>query len=302
MNIRWKDLALAFFLAVGLWYMVSGSEKIDTQIDVRLDYKGIPSDMIVLDGMVNRVSVRLRATAGVARAMYGRDYLFSMDLSSVVKGVNDLPIPVRQLPFLGGVEVMDIQPSSIILTVDVIEARDVPLSLDLTTDLPPDYTVTATLDREMITVKGPSGKMVSIEGLTLPLHIDGVPKEGKSVVTKQVPLPDDLVANPANVVVSLLVEVDRKRMEFDVPVTVLDTSGNVVDLGEQQVRVVVDVPKSMATPKILEQAIKAEATLPEVFPGPSADALIPVVVRLPLSCNLVQVEPKALVFPAPVFE
>ena len=299
MSIRWKDLGLAFLLAVGLWYLVSGSEKIETQIDVRLDYKGIPANMVVQGGMVNKVAVRLRATAGVARAMYGREYMYSMNLASVIQGENILQIPVSQLPFLGGVEVIDVQPHSIILQVDTIETRDVPISLALTTDLPPDYTVTAFLDKEMVTVKGPSGSMKKLESLVVPLHVDGAPQEGKSVVIKQIPSPQDMEVIPPTTRVNLEIEVARTRMDFEIPVAILDADGNKVDLGKHLVRIVVDVPKSMATTKVMSQALLAEASLPPgvaTTPEALADILIPVVGRLPLSCNLVQVEPKALTF------
>ena len=305
MNIRWKDLGLAFLLAVGLWYLVSGSEKIETQIEVRLDYRGIPGNMIVQSGMVNKVAVRLRATAGVARAMYGREYMYSMNLASVVQGENILQIPVEQLPFLGGVEVIDIQPHSIVLQVDTVETIDVPISIALTTDLPQDYTVTAHLDTEMVKVKGPSGLMKTLESLVVPLHVDGAPNEGKSSVTKQIPLPQDLEAIPPTATVALEVEVARKRMDFEVPVTILDADGNKVDMGKHLVRIVADVPKSMATVKAMGQALQAEASLPHgavATPEGLANVLVPVVVRLPLSCNLVQVEPKALTFRNPEHE
>ena len=299
MSIRWKDLGLAFLLAVGLWYLVSGSEKIETQIEVRLDYKGIPGNMVVQDGMVNKVAVRLRATAGVARAMYGREHMYSMNLASVVQGENIMQIPVNQLPFLGGVEVIDVQPHSIILQVDTIETRDVPISLALTTDLPPDYTVKASLDKEMVTVKGPSGSMKKLESVVVPLHVDGAPQEGKSVVIKQIPHPQDMEVIPPAARVNLEIEVARTRMDFEVPVAILDADGNRVDMGKHLVRVVVDVPKSMASTKVMGQALLAEASLPPgvaVTPDALAGILIPVVVRLPLSCILVQVEPKALTF------
>ena len=63
MNIRWKDLGVAFVLAVILWYGVSGSEKLETQVDVRLEYKGAPQGLVIREGLINKVEVRVRASA-----------------------------------------------------------------------------------------------------------------------------------------------------------------------------------------------------------------------------------------------
>lgn len=290
MTIRWRELGVAFLLAISLWYLVTGSEKIETQIDVRLDYKGIPANLIVREGLVTKVAVRVRATAGVARAMYGREYMYSMNLSSLVKGENTLPVPVSQLPFLGGVEVIDITPPSITLVVDAIETKSVPLKLEFHSALSQDYTAKATLEPDLVTLKGPSQALLGIQSVKLPFIVDGEPLEGDSLLSKDIPLPEGIEATPSKVQVALTVKINRKRMEFDVPVTLIDQTGG-YDSTTRRVRIVADVPLSIATAKDLREVVQAEATVPSDI---SQNPLVPVVVRMPLSCNLVQVEPKSL--------
>ena len=99
MSIRWGDFFLAFVLAFAFWYGVSGSEKLESHIDVRLDYRGVPANLTVRDGKVNKVNVRLRASAGMLRSMYEREYMLSVNLSGIEKGENIIPIPINQRPF-----------------------------------------------------------------------------------------------------------------------------------------------------------------------------------------------------------
>ena len=82
MAIQLKELIIAIFLAIFLWYGITGSEKVESYIDVRLDYSGVPAGLVVTEGRVNKVTVRVRASEGLLRSAYDRDRTLVIDLSS----------------------------------------------------------------------------------------------------------------------------------------------------------------------------------------------------------------------------
>ena len=54
------SLLVAFAVAVGMWYVVSVRDRLEVQLEVGIEYNGIPSGLVVTDGLVSKVQVRLR--------------------------------------------------------------------------------------------------------------------------------------------------------------------------------------------------------------------------------------------------
>ena len=115
-----KYILLSLLLAVGLWYVVIGSAQVEAQFDLRVDYRGLPEGLVVRDGMVNRISVRLRGPGELLRGLHSRDLAYTVDLSEVKKGANVLPLSVDSLTDLKSYEVVDVSPSRLVLEVDAL--------------------------------------------------------------------------------------------------------------------------------------------------------------------------------------
>ena len=67
-------------------------EQIERVVEVRLDYKGLPTGLIVTGGQLNKVSVRLRGPQELLRSMTNREISYTMDLSGVTPGKNVIPL------------------------------------------------------------------------------------------------------------------------------------------------------------------------------------------------------------------
>lgn len=199
MKIRWKELILSLIMAIGLWYSVSGSEKIETQIEVRVDYRGIPSNLAISEGIISKVKVRVKASAGQIATLYNRDSpAFLMDLSGLVKGENILPIPISKFPFWGGVEVIDVVPSNIILEVDAVKSKKVPLTIDLvnlTKNQKKELSVS--VEPSVVTIKGPEEMIDALSSLAVrcPVLTSGDSHYLKVAVST----PDNVDAQPMQV-------------------------------------------------------------------------------------------------------
>ena len=60
-NSRWQTLfsaLLSLVIATGLWYLVVGRDHVETQVELRVEYRGLPSGLVVGDGLINQLSVR----------------------------------------------------------------------------------------------------------------------------------------------------------------------------------------------------------------------------------------------------
>ena len=68
------SLLVAFAVAVGMWYVVSVRDRLEVQLEVGIEYNGIPSGLVVTDGLVSKVQVRLRGPEILLRSINGRAY------------------------------------------------------------------------------------------------------------------------------------------------------------------------------------------------------------------------------------
>ena len=288
MNIRWKDLGIAFVLAIILWYGVSGSEKLETQVDVRLEYKGAPQGLVVREGLINKVEVRVRASAGLLRSLNKRTYSYSLDLSSITKGRNVLPIPTNELPFWGGIEVIDVTPAVIELYADSLEKKTLPISVILRGAPPKDVTVSAQLTPDYVEVSGPSELILPLGPINLtaatPSEFSEKPLEQKFPL----PIADGVIASARETVLTLTMEADRAPVTVTRQVELLDPLINATVVEPKSVTLSLLVPASQEKLAAKNSAIKVVLETGKTTPG---NHRLPVRVLLPQGFKLVSTEP-----------
>lgn len=284
---RWKELLIAFLMAFVLWYGVTGSEKVESQVDVRVDYRGLPQGLTVSSGFVGRVSARLRAPAGMIRSLTSRDYAFFMDLSGVHKGENVLPVSLSHLPFRSGVEVMEVNPSRIVLEVDELARKTVPLEAVVSGALPGDMGATVTFEPQEVTVSGAAGLLRAVDRLRVPVQLDGLP-EGETVATRVLPLPEGLDASPVDVRLTVTVGVKHKRVKVTRQVEVHAQAGFGRFVRPDKVTLTLNVPESAAGKAASNPGIRAFVDLASQGLGSHT---VPVQLNLPERTELVGVDP-----------
>ncbi|MCC8193226.1 MAG: hypothetical protein LIP28_01075, partial [Deltaproteobacteria bacterium] len=98
-GIRWTSACIAFCLAVTLWYAVTVRDKVETWVDVNVQFKGAPENLVISEGLINKVAVRIRVARGLSRSLTGREASMVVDLSKITRGSNAIPITRDFLPF-----------------------------------------------------------------------------------------------------------------------------------------------------------------------------------------------------------
>lgn len=119
---------LSFIVAIGLWYNVSVYDVIVAQVDVRIDYKGRNDNLIILDGLVNSLKVRMRGPKTLIRAMTAGDLAYTIDLSNIKKGKIVIPFNINAIDDkMRSIDVIEIYPQQLDLVVDAMANRVVKL-------------------------------------------------------------------------------------------------------------------------------------------------------------------------------
>ncbi|MDR1685166.1 MAG: hypothetical protein LBR82_01770 [Desulfovibrio sp.] len=283
----YKELLLAFTLALALWYGMSGSEKLESQLEVRVEYRGLPQGLVVRKGYIGKVSLRLRASAGVLRSVSERDFSVQMDLSGVHEGENMLAVNPAYLPNRGGIEVIEVVPSRIELHVDSLVSRTVPLTALVQGAVPGDMELTAAFVPPEVKISGAASLIRDIDKLEIPVHIELPLVPGTKESRRTLPLPDGVDAAPADVAV--VVQAGMKRRQVGIVRNVMldaEASDGRVAV-PNKVRITVRLPESAAVGAVSDPNLRAY-----VRPGHDAGAsLLPVQVDLPAAVELVSVDP-----------
>lgn len=292
MKLRWRELVIAFLLAVGIWYIVTGSEKVVSQIEVRADYRGLPQGLVVRGGTVSKVSVRVRASVGMLHSISSRDFAFFVDLSPVKKGENILPININQLVLPGGVEVIDVSPSRIYLEVDTAESKSVPLVAEIRGELANDYTAEAKVIPPEVKISGASSQVAGINRLVMPVAVDNTLLPGTTESKRLIPLPEGVDCTPSEATISLHIGIRRKLASVSRPVIVAGPDQLTLSARPDKVQITLAVPDSLAGKVPTNDGIKATVQLENDDDG---SYVLPVQVTLPEGIELVKVEPARVV-------
>lgn len=103
------SLLVAVLAAVSMWYVVSVRERLEAQLEVTLDYYGIPANLVITDGLINKAVVRLRGPETLLRSVTQSKLIQAVNLSHIKKGVTMVPLTAEHLgPGFRAFELIDV--------------------------------------------------------------------------------------------------------------------------------------------------------------------------------------------------
>ncbi len=245
------SIMLSFVIASGLWYFVVGRDHIDTQIDLRVEYRGLPSGLTILDGAVSQLSVSLRGSEELLKGIRSRGMTYTVDLSSVQKGANQFPVQLSELPEFKdrGVEIVEVSPSRIVLQIDAVLERIVFLEqriLPLPKDSP--YVVSrVSLTPSSVTVKGAESRIGTLEKLaTVPHDPSKNASEGRHTEQIAVNAPAHVEVTPPVATLSYYITPKTVSVRRHLPVEIEGVEGD-FEFSPSEVDVVLNVPEKQST-------------------------------------------------------
>lgn len=290
------SVLLSLVIATGLWYLVVGRDHVETQVDLRVEYRGLPDGLIIREGMVNHLSVRLRGSAELLRNLHTRDLVYTVDLSGVQKGANALPLAVDALPDFKAFEILEVVPSRLVLEIDALTERVVPLEnkmLPLPEDSP--YIIShIILEPSFVTVKGPETQVNSLDRLIVVYDPTKNASEGPHEANVAIVAPSQVEVTPPVTTLRYSLEMKTETVTLHRSIQ-LDGENGEYRFSPNSAAVTLSVPETLVEDKDYLDAVRVIIRPPsDMQTGDSAE--LPPLVMLPSGAKLEQIEPALVNF------
>ncbi len=281
------SMLLALIIAMGMWYFVSVRDRLEAQVEVNLDYIAIPSHLMVTDGLINKIVVRVRGPATLLRSITRTNLIQAVDLSSIKKGTTIVPLGAENL---GGrfraFELIDISPPRIVVNADNIMERSVPVRAEIESPL---HSGALTVENVSVTpatvqLRGPENIISGISHVPLTIMLD--PKAAGTTIQSTIALdtPSLVTPSPALVKVQYTITSGRTVLTRRCKVGFVGGPHSQYTVDPQEIDVLIEVPEALAKNSRYLKEMDVSVAVPDIQPGESAQ--LPLHFRLPEGMTL----------------
>ncbi len=245
MTSKWYSRVLALFLAVVSWYLVTGKERVETWVKVKLEVAGLADGLVLRGNPRDSLDVLVRGPKGLVRKIEPGALVYTLDARKLVAGTNTVVVEPSAIPLAKLFEVAEVRPSKLELDVERRLAKTVPVRAVFQDASSRDYKLTVGIDPPQVTVTGPESvvqplKEVHVQPLTLPDE-----PSGKFDVLSNLVLPDQVEASPRLVKTTVQYQMNQREVALDVPVRVVYQGRGAATVDPASVQLRVKVPVAL---------------------------------------------------------
>lgn len=173
-NLRLKVFAL--LMALVLWALVMGEQGAERAVSVRVEFRNMPRDLVLVSRSDGTVLLRVRGPRRLLAALKMDEVGVSLTGRPVAEGATTVSLaPGDVLGIPRGVEVVEISPRSLQLQMEAIVRRDVQI-LPLIEGTPGAGFVVRQirLEPDAVQIAGPRSEVGRIQqAYTLPVSVEG---------------------------------------------------------------------------------------------------------------------------------
>jgi len=222
-NFGLKVLALT--IAVGLW--IAGHRDIERAIEVPVEFRNIPSDLMLLDNRIDYVVLRFNGPRTLVSTLDPDDLKLSLDLTGAKPGEVSYPLGAGSFKIPRGVQVARITPPVVHLRLEPLGRRSLPVGVKFAGKPAAGYRIgPVTTQPANVMVAGPVQEVRRLaEVETVPVDIDG----DTGMIKRKVRLSaagKPFSFMPDHVEITVALEEEESIREFaDVPVRAKDFTG-----------------------------------------------------------------------------
>ena len=279
--------ALALIIAVGLW--VAGHRDTERAIEVPLEFRNIPADLMVLENRVDYVVLRVMGPRTSVSTLDADNLKLSLDLDGAKSGLLSYPLTATDFSVPRGVTVARITPPVVHLRLEPVAKRTLPVSVRLSGRPLTGYRIAHTSVRpESVAVQGPAEE-VRLLTVVEPVPVDV--EEARGGIRRRVRLSNDgkpLSIVPDQVEVVVTIEEEQASRGFErIEILAKDFKG-VYNVTPQSVYLRVSGPKSAIE--------KLKLTSEEVYLNleglPAGEHQVPLELTLPADVQVVEQKPQ----------
>jgi len=169
---------LSLFLAIGIWLIVIGEEKLEFSFPAPLVLRGLPDGVALAQTPPDQVMVRLRATEALLKRLSAGDIDARLNLAGLTPGEHLVPLKRDQVNIPFGAELLTVTPEVVPLIIEAKVSREVPV--DARVDGTPQAGLAIAKVEVVpprVVVEGPEGavaavRIVSTERVPLGGHLE----------------------------------------------------------------------------------------------------------------------------------
>ncbi|HMM37264.1 MAG TPA: CdaR family protein [Desulfovibrio sp.] len=270
MRKNWQYILLAVFLAVSTWYLVTGREKVEVWVSMNVEMTNPPSGLTIRKGMVSTIEVRVRGPKGLVRGLDAKRLSYPLDVRQLKVGENLIDIDAERMPFSRAFEVVEIRPNQVVLTVDRMAEKTVPVSAEWSGQVPADYRLLSKkVVPDEVTLRGPEGvlrRLTQAKATAVVSYEEDPPEVWDENVS--LTLPPEVSADPGLVRMILAFGVKTKELWIKIPLDVRASPGLKVRPSRDNVRLLVEGPQALLRTSEFKKDIHAAMVVdPGLRPG-----------------------------------
>lgn len=292
-RFSWIGMVAAIFVAVAMWWFVSQRGRIEGEVEVNLTYNDVPPNLIVTNGLVNTIRVRLQGPEALMSSILHERLTRAISLASIRKGDTFVPIPTEHLsPELRAFEIISVIPDYINVVADTVKERVVPIRVVFDPPMPTrDLDVNYTVNASTVTLRGPESVVMgeACDAVVVRVSPDPLaPGSGDQIV--QLYTPSFVTATPASVRIHYTITLIKETISRRCNVHIAQDATRHYSVEPKDVELKVEVPQSRTKSKNYLDGIKASAVPSAMEPGESK--MVKVDIELPEGAKLVSVSPR----------
>ena len=293
-RFNWQILLLSFVLACGLWYTVTVRDRLEVQAEVTLNYRGMPENLMVRDGMLKSFTVQLRGPKALVRSLDTKKLTYLVDLSHLRRGTNVIalsaPFSVSQSRAL---DVMGLVPNQLVLEAEAIMESAVPLEPRFNSPTLAQVLKAENLHASpaSVSVRGPESVIKKMDSLKLDVPLE-MAATGDYRLSLSVNTPPQVTAMPGTVLVRYSIIGKRTLTELE-RAPLLDTKhSQPYRITPKKIALTVELPEGLAANKPYLEKIRVVINAKDLPLSGSGE--IKPSVELPEGARLVGISPAKL--------
>ena len=205
---------LALIIALGLW--LAGHRDTERAIEVPVEFRNIPQDLMVMDNRIDYVVLRLMGPRTLVSTLDSQTLKLSLDLAGAKSGSASFPLGADDFNVPRGVAIGRITPPVIHLRLEPVVKRMLPVTVRLSGKPTAGYVIGETAaNPRTVSVQGPAEEVRRLSAIeTISVDVE----DSRSAIKRRVRLSTDgkpLTLSPDQVDVVVNVEEQQVVREFD---------------------------------------------------------------------------------------
>jgi len=278
---------VALTIAVGLW--LAGHRDIERAVEVPVEFRNIPADLMVMDNRVDYVVLRLTGPRTLVSTLDADRMKLVLDLNGAKSGSLSYPLSTDYFNIPRGVTIARTTPPVIHLRLEPVAKRTLPVTVRISGKPAADYKVAhTTVTPVSVSVQGPAEEVRRLTAIeTVPVDIE----DSRGVVRRKVRLSNDgkpLSLAPDQVEVSIAIEEEQVTRDFDrIEVRARDFKG-AYSVTPQVVHLSLAGPKSTMD----KLQLPPDRVYMDLKGLPVGDHNVPLTLSLPAEVKVVEQKPQ----------